>query len=146
MELADCTITSFILPFKRILWVTLLYFSYRHYFCIAQLFQEKCFPQGACLMWVEYFCRLWRTSVFLVNDEVHFEAWLLWFAGAHVWSALLGNWLLLCQQFYHGFYVFCFCAGVLFVRGTQLLSGSARGCNPRHQGSRRWKAEGRARR
>ena len=34
------------------------------------------------------------------------------------------------------------CGGVLFVRWTQLLSRSARGCSPRHQGSRRWKAVG----
>ena len=26
------------------------------------------------------------------------------------------------------------CGGVLLVRGTQLLSGSARGCSQRHQG------------
>ena len=33
---------------------------------------------------------------------------------------------------------------VLLVRGTQLLSGSARGCSPRHQGRGRWKAAGSA--
>ena len=26
------------------------------------------------------------------------------------------------------------CGGVLLVRGTQFLGGSARGCSPRHQG------------
>ena len=26
------------------------------------------------------------------------------------------------------------CGGLLLVQGTQLLSGSARGCSPRHQG------------
>ena len=36
------------------------------------------------------------------------------------------------------------CGGVPLVRKTQLLSGSARGCNPPHQGSRRCKAVRRA--
>ena len=34
------------------------------------------------------------------------------------------------------------CGGVVLVRETDLLSKSARGCNPRHQGSRRCKAAG----
>ena len=37
------TITPCVFLFKRILWITLLYFSNRHYFCIAQRFQEVCF-------------------------------------------------------------------------------------------------------
>ena len=36
------------------------------------------------------------------------------------------------------------CGGVLFGQGAQLLSGSARACYPRHHGSRRCKAAGRA--
>ena len=39
---------------------------------------------------------------------------------------------------------FIICEGVVFVRGTQLLNGSARIINPRHQGSGRCKAARRA--
>ena len=64
--------------------------------CVASAFSiRNMFPQDVGLIWIKWFCRLWRTFVYLINDEVNFDTMSLWYTRTCAWSTLLNNWFLL---------------------------------------------------
>ena len=90
--------------------------------CICILHQGNMFPQVVELIWIKWFCRLWRTFIYLINDEVHFDTVSLWYARTCVWSTLLNNWFLLYHFLKREFYAFCFKGHALATTRTNLWS------------------------